>query len=580
MCESMEHQKHILNVLDRIRNHNLYIHNDHFEDISFQLPDFRKRRVYVIETLATINALVRNGTLLLFGSHGGGKTTLAKYLGRVFRGKTEAEIEKAILRCHPQLTEEKILGTLNFKQILSPDLIPDDGNIEVQWNEFVKSDWKIIDEINRLSHYAQNVLLSLLAEGVVKYHNQSRSVGEFTVFATMNPRDKGNVDLPMPFLDRFALAIPVTMPDYSSLSTIGKMDRHNKPEPELRLDKHIIEDARKAVELIQVQQEAEEFINNIILEYKLCDRVKKEAGEKHTVENGLCVLDKECRYLTDELVCNKIITPLSVRVKEDLYRYGKAFAWFLGDTYVTKEHIKVISPYLIWHRSNLSSKFLTENLKQRIEDSYFSTNSELEGTKAIIDKIYERFKPRYKNFISDYCKASSGKLSKSKLDELITKCSEVEGDLVVTMEIQKELKSLAESYVDLENYSQKIDNANTIEGLQQLIDKLSREYSIKSRQFLTDKIEEKIQGIQHQSYSQIEKEVSIEKFYNGLYPALLNRVQTHYGTTPDFTMPIKNLISWSTDIFRLHIVPLDAETLKFFYIGPENTDVWHELENI
>ena len=84
-----------------------------------------------------------------------------------------------------------------------------DGNIEVQWNDFVKSQWKIIDEVNRLSHYAQNILLSLLAEGVVKYQNQSYPIGNFTVFATMNPPDEGNVVLPMPFMDRFALALPI-----------------------------------------------------------------------------------------------------------------------------------------------------------------------------------------------------------------------------------------------------------------------------------------------------------------------------------------------------------------------------------
>ena len=111
-----------------------------------------------------------------------------------------------------------------------------DGNIEVQWNDFVKSQWKIIDEVNRLSHYAQNILLSLLAEGVVKYQNQSYPIGNFTVFATMNPPDEGNVVLPMPFMDRFALALPITMPDYLSMQTIGKKDKlNNKSTFDFRL---------------------------------------------------------------------------------------------------------------------------------------------------------------------------------------------------------------------------------------------------------------------------------------------------------------------------------------------------------
>jgi MoxR-like ATPase len=577
----MNYQKDIIGVLDRIRNHNLYIHNDTIDELSFNLPDFKKRKVYLVETLATINALVKNGTLLLYGGHGGGKTTLAKYLGRVFRGKTDSEIEKAILRCHPELTEEKILGTLNFKQILSPNLIPDNGEIEVQWNEFVKSNWKIIDEINRLSHYAQNVLLSLLAEGVVKYHNQSRKVGNYTVFATMNPRDEGNVEIPLPFLDRFAMAIPITMPDYPSLSTIGKMDRHDKPEPELKLDSHIFEIVQEEVATTQVQNEAEEFINIIISDYKLCDRAKKEASENYTVETGLCTVNSECRYLTDEQVCNKIIHPLSVRVKEDLYRYGKAIAWFLGDKSVTKNHIKAIAPFMIWHRSNLNDKFLKENFKSKIEGHSISTNAQLEGTKAIVDKIYSKFNHRFKYFLVDYKKATQAKLSKESLDALIERCSEAEGDLFVRMELYKELLILRESYEAVVEYSEKIDKTKDIRGLQYLVDELSREYLIGSRQLLTDRIENKILKIQNAEYGKVEIKVSRESVFSGqAYPILLERIRDHYGATPDFSMPEKRLISKSKDSFKLEILPLDEDTLKFSYIGPKDCDLWYELESL
>ena len=215
-------QSKIIDILDDLRSSNTYVHNDIIDGIEFSHSDYVTRPVYLVETLATVNALVPNGTMLLYGGHGGGKTTLCKILGQNFTNKTSNQIEEAILRGHPQLTEEKILGRLNLKQMFDPASIPDDGNIEVHWNEFVKSQWKIVDEVNRLSPYAQNILLSLLAEGVVKYLNQSRSVHGYTVFATMNPKDEGNFELPMPFMDRFAIALPITMPDYASMQTIGK----------------------------------------------------------------------------------------------------------------------------------------------------------------------------------------------------------------------------------------------------------------------------------------------------------------------------------------------------------------------
>ena len=45
--------------------------------------------------------------MMLYGGHGGGKTTLSKYLGQLFCHLTKEKIEDCILRGHPQLTEEK-----------------------------------------------------------------------------------------------------------------------------------------------------------------------------------------------------------------------------------------------------------------------------------------------------------------------------------------------------------------------------------------------------------------------------------------------------------------------------------------
>lgn len=214
----------IIQALDNIRINNLYVHNSELEGAKFSNEKLKDRKVYLVETLAVINALVERGTMMLYGGHGGGKTTLSKYLGQLFCHLTKEKIEDCILRGHPQLTEEKILGSLDFAQMTGNKPL-DNGKLSVVWNEFVTSRWKIIDEINRLSPYAQNILLSLLAEGSVKYHDQSMIVPAFTLFATLNPKDNANTELSLPFKDRFALALPITMPDYDSFSTIGKRDK-------------------------------------------------------------------------------------------------------------------------------------------------------------------------------------------------------------------------------------------------------------------------------------------------------------------------------------------------------------------
>ena len=71
----------IVQALDKLRINNLYVHNDELKGAAFKTQKLSERKVYLVETLAVINALVERGTMMLYGGHGGGKTTLSKYLG-------------------------------------------------------------------------------------------------------------------------------------------------------------------------------------------------------------------------------------------------------------------------------------------------------------------------------------------------------------------------------------------------------------------------------------------------------------------------------------------------------------------
>jgi MoxR-like ATPase len=409
----------LVKALDKMRLGNLYVHNDELPDIKFSSPSLKTRKVYLVETLAVINALVDRGTMLLYGGHGGGKTTLAKYLGQVFHKLTKDSIENCILRGHPQLTEEKILGSLDIAQLTRAKELNADKKVDVIWNDFVDSPWKIIDELNRLSPYAQNILLSLLAESSVKYHNESKRLPNFSLYATMNPKDEGNFIMSLPFLDRFALALPITMPDYESLSTIGKeKDKSNKLD---NLASYLIDfDLKKAQEEVRelkYSEEAELLINIIISSYRICDRISKESNDTITVEKGLC---NNCRYNVTEKACNKIVHPLSVRVKEDLYRYGKALAWLLGDSEVELKHIKVLAPFIIWHRSSLSKPFKKEISESRFDAGVFSLNIELESTREIIEMICSEFEGLFP-LLQTFEKVKKGKLDPHEFNELCWK---------------------------------------------------------------------------------------------------------------------------------------------------------------
>ena len=183
-------RKKVWNTLNLIQANQLFVHSKNLQVKYYdeEKNKVRKRILPEILSLCILNALVPNSAMLLVGGHGGGKTTLVKLLGRMFTGMRLDEIESSIVRGHPQLTEEKLTGTLKLGKLMK------DGVEEVVWRKFVTGFWKIIDEVNRLTPYSQDILLSLLAEGKVKYYDAITTIEKYALYATINPQDVGTFE--------------------------------------------------------------------------------------------------------------------------------------------------------------------------------------------------------------------------------------------------------------------------------------------------------------------------------------------------------------------------------------------------
>ena len=310
-------------------------------------------RIPLIVGSCVLNALVPRSAMLLIGGHGGGKTTLVKILGRMMTGKSLEEIEDGILRGHPQLTEEKMVATLR------PGPLMKEGLEVVVWRSFVTGFWKIIDEVNRLTPHSQNLLLSLLAEGEVKYYDEVKRCDEYSLYATLNPADAGTFDIGPPFLDRFGLAVPITMPTVSDLELIlSSRDERLFGFDELWQVPAILTEENlltiwNLADKIPVSPEASEYMRSLVREFGACIRVDKSQSSGLTVETGLC---DGCHFNTAKSVCNKVIVPLSVRAAKDLNRYSKAAAWLVGSHEVSIEIVKSLAPLVFWHRT----KFVRE----------------------------------------------------------------------------------------------------------------------------------------------------------------------------------------------------------------------------
>ena len=574
----------LVRALDKIRLGNLYVHNDELPDVNFTTPTLRSRKVYLVESLAVINALVDRGTMLLYGGHGGGKTTLAKYLGQVFHRLSKDAIEDCILRGHPQLTEEKILGSLDIAQLTRAKELNADKKVDVIWNDFVDSPWKIIDELNRLSPYAQNILLSLLAESSVKYHNESKRLPNFSLYATMNPKDEGNFIMSLPFLDRFALALPITMPDYESLSTIGKKDKSSKQDDlSTYLNDFDLKAAQEEVRDIRYSEEAELFINFIISSYRLCVRISKESNDSITVEKGLC---NGCHFNAPEKVCNKVIHPLSVRVKEDLYRYGKALAWYLGDAEVEPRHIKVLAPFMIWHRSSLSKSFKNQLKEGRFESGIFSLNIELDSTKELIDKISFEFEGLL-SLLKKFERVKKGKLSLEEFQAFIRTIKQSNNNFLIT--IKEIVPVLEQAYVPVYNeiisYNKKIESTQNLVELSKLKQELLNRYDIPNRQFLADLIEKERRKVGSQTFTETKFKIAFDNFIelvNKESSDLYKLIKSRFN--PDFNPSIRKievLSDISESEFNLTMEKVSEGggnfMLRFVYRGSHDNPVFDFL---
>jgi MoxR-like ATPase len=289
--------------------------------------------------------------MLLVGGHGGGKTTLVKLLGRMMTGKSLDEIDDGMLRGHPQLTEEKMVATLR------PGPLMKDGVEVVVWRNFVTGFWKMIDEVNRLTPHAQNILLSMLAEGELKYYDEVKKCEEYCLFATLNPSDAGTFELAPPFLDRFGIAVPITMPSINDLELIlTRRDERLFGYDELWQVPAILSEEDlltiwNLADKVPVSSSASEYMRSLVREFGACIRTDKSQTHELTVETGLC---DGCHFNTAKSVCNKVVIPLSVRAAKDLNRYAKAAAWLVGAGEVGVEIVKSLAPLVFWHRTRFT----------------------------------------------------------------------------------------------------------------------------------------------------------------------------------------------------------------------------------
>ncbi|TES94699.1 MAG: hypothetical protein E3J90_11670 [Promethearchaeota archaeon] len=173
------------------------------------------------------------------------------------------------------------------------------------------------------------------------------------------------------------------------------------------------------VNKISINKEVNNFIHAIIRDFTLCVRVDKGSSENLKPGTGLC---SGCHFNTNQNICNKIESILSVRVAKDLLRYSKALTWLLNLEKIDINLVKTIAPYVISHRV----KFTTRELEK---SPYWGNPYAF--SKSILDIIQKRFINR----ADCYQIAERFRDGESKSDDLTTLKNYQKNDLIVKYDL-------------------------------------------------------------------------------------------------------------------------------------------------
>ncbi|TFG13622.1 MAG: hypothetical protein EU531_09690 [Promethearchaeota archaeon] len=188
-----------------------------------------------------------------------------------------------------------------------------------------------------------------------------------------------------PFLDRFGISVPISMPSSNDLSLIltGKDEKYIGYDELIEVPKILSIDALMEIwyyiNRVRFKAEVNNYIHAIVREFTLCARIDKGNSENLKPSSGLC---SGCHFNTDKSICNKIDSILSVRVAKDLLRYSKALAWLLNIKEVDVNLVNSIAPFVISHRAKYVSR--------ELEKAPFWGNK-YEFTKHILEILSKRF---------------------------------------------------------------------------------------------------------------------------------------------------------------------------------------------
>ncbi|MCK5685759.1 hypothetical protein KAJ27_16620 [bacterium] len=411
------------------------------DNLYFCQPDFNIDGVEFNSTLMmSLLTGITGKNALVYGEYGMGKTTACENIISILYGLPLEVVLSASIKGHPEQTEEKMIARPDLGKL-------NQGIEENKWQHSIFVGPKLIDEFNRLPSGKQNILLDGIDRGYWKYLNEFISYDtDYPMYATCNWKDSGNSDLIPPVLDRFDVAIEskymgivnsrklrtrgmknplknkkmaakfFELFNKSSGDVLGAINDsevlceefrdHMESKTGLKmLRTNEIDTIRDEIDELAVSEEANLFLDLFLSEVTTCPLYGcKRSGES---------CPKGCHY--SSYACGKVKNGLSIRAENSIVLYAKALAWLLGQDEAGLEHIKAVTPYVIWHRINFNKTYAKDFANdERSEPLKLYITKQMVG--AIV-KNFTNLKKDQKNVIFLYTR----KKDRKKADEACMK---------------------------------------------------------------------------------------------------------------------------------------------------------------
>jgi len=314
--------------------------------------------------------LVKDGTVLLNGIYGTGKTQLVQIIRKTFFSDGNGDSDYGYITCTQDLTAMDTLFDINLASLMQ-------GKEEVSARALVGARFKFINEVQRANSLVYNALLPLLSEKMVIYRDQLFHSPNYLCFLDANPADSGSSEIPQAFMDRIDYSIDVPLMTSNGLINLQEKSKQKGMKHwgdtssmiQAVLTSKQMDMLWKDVEQVSVSKEIDQILALLASYLQNC-----HYADRALVSQDYQLPCSNCTYRAE--TCSKLIEVPGSRFLLSLLRLAQARAWLQNKKEVEIEDILWGLPYTLSHRLKLKidSLRLYPNINQWLKEELYAVN--------------------------------------------------------------------------------------------------------------------------------------------------------------------------------------------------------------